>query len=46
VKRTLDHVPAVVADWRGGMDYGQTVNAAIRTRRQAADGLAHSAQGA
>lgn len=43
VKRTLDHVPAVVADWRGGMDYGQTVNAAIRMRRQAADGLTHSA---
>lgn len=45
VKRALDHVPAVVADWRGGMAHGQTVNAAIRARRQAAaDGLAPVAQ--
>jgi enoyl-CoA hydratase/carnithine racemase len=31
-KKSLDQVPAVVADWEGAMRYGQTVNAAIRRR--------------
>ncbi|WP_157793113.1 enoyl-CoA hydratase/isomerase family protein [Bordetella genomosp. 8] len=32
-KKSLDHVPAQVADWEGAMRYGQSVNAAIRARR-------------
>ena len=46
VKKALDHVPALAADWRAAMEYGQTVNAAIGERRRAAaDGLSHSTQG-
>jgi len=46
VKQALDRVPAFAADWRAAMEYGQTVNAAIRERRRvAADGLPHSTQG-
>jgi len=44
IKQTLDHIPAQVADWRGAMEYGQSVNAAIRARTgAAAAGLAHFA---
>ena len=46
IKQTLDHIPAQVADWRGAMEYGQTVNAAIRARSgAAAAGLALFARG-
>lgn len=30
VKRALDHIPAVIHDWRAGMEYGQRINADIR----------------
>lgn len=30
VKQALDHIPAVVRDWREAMEYGQRVNADIR----------------
>jgi enoyl-CoA hydratase/carnithine racemase len=35
IKQTLDRLPAQ-AGWREAMEYGQTVNAAIRARRAAA----------
>jgi enoyl-CoA hydratase/carnithine racemase len=33
VKKTLDHIPAEIRDWRRAMEYGQSVNATIRRRR-------------
>lgn len=32
-KRALNHVPSTIPDWRGALEYGQTVNAAIRAGR-------------
>jgi enoyl-CoA hydratase/carnithine racemase len=46
VKKALHHVPAEITDWRAAMEYGQTVNQAIRRETSAAaKGLQHFAQG-
>ena len=45
-KKALDHIPAVVADWRGAMDHGQRVNRGIRSNTTAqAQGGARFAAG-
>jgi enoyl-CoA hydratase/carnithine racemase len=46
VKKALNHIPAEITDWRAAMEYGQTVNQAIRRETSAAaQGLAHFASG-
>jgi enoyl-CoA hydratase/carnithine racemase len=45
-KKALDHIPAVVTNWRKAMDHGQMVNLAIRSRTTAqAEGSARFAAG-
>jgi enoyl-CoA hydratase/carnithine racemase len=45
-KKALGRVPSEITGWRDVMEYGQTVNAAIRSQTQAAsDGLARFASG-
>lgn len=45
-KRALDTVPAQITDWNAAMAFGQTVNARIRQRSDAAfEGLAHFSSG-
>jgi len=46
VKQALNRIPADITGWRAGMEYGQSVNDAIRRETTAAaQGLAHFAQG-
>jgi enoyl-CoA hydratase/carnithine racemase len=45
-KKALDQVPANITGWREAMDYGQTVNATIRSKTDATrEGLARFAAG-
>jgi enoyl-CoA hydratase/carnithine racemase len=45
-KKALDQVPANITGWREAMDYGQTVNATIRSKTNATrEGLARFAAG-
>jgi enoyl-CoA hydratase/crotonobetainyl-CoA hydratase len=46
VKQALNRIPTEITGWRAGMEYGQSVNDAIRRETTAAaQGLAHFAQG-
>ncbi len=45
-KRAIDYIPNVVSDWRQAFDYGQKVNALIRSRTKgASEGLARFTAG-
>lgn len=45
-KRAIDYIPNVVSDWRQAFDYGQKVNALIRSRTKgASEGLARFSAG-